>query len=412
MQEAYCPLCHSIMSYNDQLDKYEYNCLCYDNIVRKRILLWCDECKKLTSRQGVKPTGKCSSCIVKLQHKKMQEMDPLGYSKRQQSASIKAHQSMKEHGTGLYDSNVRSKIEETKKKNGTYDKLTQSAVQWRKDHPEDTKRIAQLGGIATAKKVKAMTSDEKMEWVKRSCNNETANAKKSLSKAKNTGIRYCLSCQEETFHLNGMCTRCHPSSGVGRHIASEKAKEMRSLAKNPLPSFMIKNDILHYFDHSQNQYVPWEDYKAKFSRKRTTKNMETFITSLRSIKGLEFADIKLVPTFRDQDSDSWVNKRSAFEKSLVDEGIEWFAYIKFYINAKENSIRPIVVGKTGSLIVNSSGTDVSFSIDSNDGPARLFLHETKQEWDKTQILIIKAKSERQALFFEWKIVKVFDLFKS
>ena len=64
--------------------------------------------------------------------------------------------------------------------------------------------------------------------------------------------------------------------------------------------------------------------------------------------------------------------------------------------------------------MNSSGSDISFSEAINDGPTRRYLLESngKLIWDKTQILIIKAKSEKQALFYENRIVDVFDLFES
>lgn len=53
--------------------------------------------------------------------------------------------------------------------------------------------------------------------------------------------------------------------------------------------------------------------------------------------------------------------------------------------------------------VNTFGSDVGFSESKSHGPARQFLQESEGcSWDKTQILIIKAKSEKQALFFEYK----------
>ena len=80
-------------------------------------------------------------------------------------------------------------------------------------------------------------------------------------------------------------------------------------------------------------------------------------------------------------------------------GVNWFSYVKFYIDSRKR-IRPLVVGKSGSLNVNSGGSDVSFSTDGNDGPARKFLMDECATWDKTQILVIKAKSEKQALFLK------------
>lgn len=114
--KAYCPQCQKEMTFNKEKEIFEYNCNCYNDISRKRILLWCDECKSFTSRAGVTKNGRCARCIVKLQHKTMKENDPEGYAKRQSSASKKAHKIMKENNTGIYNQEVRNKIEETKKK--------------------------------------------------------------------------------------------------------------------------------------------------------------------------------------------------------------------------------------------------------------------------------------------------------
>ena len=189
------------------------------------------------------------------------------------------------------------------------------------------------------------------------------------------------------------------------------------------PNFKTENDILYYYDKSNKQYIPWEDYKAKFNRKRLTKDVESFINSLKSLDIFQPKNmgpvgsydideiIKLYPTFRTQESDNWANARNAFEQSLIEANIDWFVYIKFFID-QLGCIKPLVVGKTGSLNVNSNGSDISFSTDVNDGPARRFLIETGTVWDKTQVLIIKAKSEQQALFYEWKISDVYGLFES
>lgn len=189
------------------------------------------------------------------------------------------------------------------------------------------------------------------------------------------------------------------------------------------PSFKTKNNILYYYDKSINDYIHWEDYKKKFNSKRLTRDIENFIINIKNldifhpknmgpIGSYDIDDIvQLVPTFRNQDSQDWTGTRNAFEQNLVYLGIEWFTYIKFYIN-KNGTIRPLVVGKSGSSLVNSNGSDVNFSGNIEDVPARRFLIETKTIWDKTQILTIKAKSKKQALFYEWKISEVYGLFES
>ena len=283
------------------------------------------------------------------------------------------------------------------------------------ENPDKSKEIAKLGALGLANKIKEMSYDERMEWVKRSCNNEESNKKKTIAKSKNTVVKYCKICNSDTFHLNNMCTKCHPSSGTGRTY---------DLAPIFHPSFKTENDILYYYDKSNKQYIPWEDYKAKFNRKRLTKDVESFINSLKSLDIFQPKNmgpvgsydideiVKLYPTFRTQESDNWANARNAFEQSLIEAKIDWFVYIKFFID-QLGCIKPLVVGKSGSLNVNANGSDISFSTNVNDGPARRFLIETKgASWDKTHILIIKAKSEQQALFYEWKISDVYGLFES
>lgn len=164
-----------------------------------------------------------------------------------------------------------------------------------------------------------------------------------------------------------------------------------------IPNFIDKNNILNYFDKSINQYVPWEDYKAKFD-----------------ILNIDFAlpdGFKLYPTFRTQESDNWNRARNAFEQSLVDANINWFVYIKFYID-KNGNIKPLVVVKSGSLNVNINGSDVSFSVDVNDGPARRFLNDKNLQWCKTQIAILPCFNEAVAYEIESKIVKEYALFES
>lgn len=243
---AYCKQCETELYWNEERQIYEFQCECYKGKNRVRILLWCDKCQKFTSRQGAYKNGKCMSCAIKLQHKNMKKEDPEGYAKRQSNASHKAHESIKENKTGIYSQEVRDKIEETKQNNGFYDRLHQSNKEWKDKNPEKVKEIALNAAKIGAKKRKEEFSEEDwINWTKRSCNSLNAN-KNPESKSENTGIKWCENCQEYTFHLNNCCTKCHPSSGTGRPIGSEKAKEMRKAVKNPfdlneLRKFDFKN---------------------------------------------------------------------------------------------------------------------------------------------------------------------------
>lgn len=168
---------------------------------------------------------------------------------------------------------------------------------------------------------------------------------------------------------------------------------------NILQNFITKDNILYYFDRKTNggNYIPWNIYKEKF------------LVSSKDIKLPK--DFKIIPTFRTQDSEDWSNSKTAFEQLLLDLGIDWFVYIKFYINKNNKSI-PLVCGKSGSLNVNCSGSDLSFSTDINDGPARRFLVENNLNWDKTKIAILKSGSEKDAYLAEQKYMKELNLFGS
>lgn len=186
-------------------------------------------------------------------------------------------------------------------------------------------------------------------------------------------------------------------------ITSEK------LIKNNC-NFESKDNILYFYDRSVNDYIPWEDYKKKFV------NISNNMKPNNNFNGL-LEGFKFYPTFRSQDSNNWENgTKSAFEQSLVDVNISWFVYIKFYINYRTKNIKPLVVGKSGSLLVNSSGSDLSFSTDVNDGPARRFLAESNKidslSWDKTKVAILPCKSEEKALEIENEIFNKYNLFLS
>lgn len=121
--------------------------------------------------------------------------------------------------------------------------------------------------------------------------------------------------------------------------------------------------------------------------------------SYESIYGYDFIKVK---TLRSQDSDSWNGSRKAFEDQLVLLGIGWFVYIKSYIDRLGRSV-PLVVGKSGTTLVKLSYSDLSFSTDVSDGPARRFLMEEQVEWDKESILVLPCQSESEALYIESSI---------
>lgn len=208
----------------------------------------------------------------------------------------------------------------------------------------------------------------------------------NLEKLNSRHIKYCEVCNRETIH-NGFetCLVCHPNTG-GKHKGNSIFKEIEGK--------------LNYFDFKNNKYVPWNEYKEKFIK--NNKNIDFNLPD-----GFE-----IIPTFRTQDSQDWSGARIAFEQNLVDLGVNWFVYVKFYVDS-EGMIKPLVVGKSGSLLVNSNGSDVNFSEDVNHGPARRFINETEGVvWCKTKIAICKCKTEQEALKLEKELQCKYNLFGS
>mgnify|MGYP004487185619 CR=1 FL=1 len=130
----------------------------------------------------------------------------------------------------------------------------------------------------------------------------------------------------------------------------------------------------------------------------------------------KFYGFKWFPTMRTS-KNSWNGDKLTFEALLDDKGYQWIVYIKFSCEKGRNSnskpiIRPLVVGKSGSILVNASGSDLSFSTDPEHGPARRKLIKEKKSWYYDYILIKNFTSQRKAYAFESKIMRKFNLFGS
>ena len=163
-----------------------------------------------------------------------------------------------------------------------------------------------------------------------------------------------------------------------------------------ISNFQVVNNVAFYYDQLTHDYILWSEYKSKFKAQKINNLPEGFV---------------IYPTFRAQGSEDWKGSLQAFEQNLIDNGIGWFVYIKFYID-ENNKLKPLVCGKSGSKLVNVSGSDVSFSTDINDGPSRRFLQEEGFEWCKTQIAIFKCDSEEEAYEKELFYIKELNLFGS
>lgn len=343
-------------------------------------LKWCEECSSFTCHFG-KNCRKCQS---------------------------------KKYGLG--NPEVHAKTIKSQIKNGTFNML----------NPEVQKNKTSNENIKYTHKIKYCVQ----------CNAETKHrvwsndrSRCCLCDFKNNGLKvnFCIICNKETVHNGSMCNICYPDSitkGIWyeekyceicksiqlflygkycRRHEKEKCGNVDVVGIGGISNFKIINNIKYYFDNSLNKYIPWEDYKLKFITLLNTK----FTDQIK----LLYNNSQIISTFRLQNSTDWKGKRLAFENNLIDKKILWFSYIKFYINENKDII-PLVVGKTGSLLVNKNGTDVMFSTDVLHGPARLFLKETNNCWDKTQILIIPCETELQAFYIEKYICNKYNLFES
>ena len=99
------------------------------------------------------------------------------------------------------------------------------------------------------------------------------------------------------------------------------------------------------------------------------------------------------------DNPKLITPDNNFEDKLVQSGIYYFAYIKFFkINGNRYGL---VAGKTKSKLVNPKGhSDVNFTKNLKYAPktkwnAKEFLNINKLDWEKEIILIIIPKLENQ-----------------
>ena len=302
------------------------------------------------------------------------------------------------------------------------------------------------------------------------CSRKCSSTYAGYFSCKNLYKAYCDVCKEETLHnLNGTCKKCislqnMQSESMQKWIHSEEADKIRRInaqkwnnsnegrefhsrllsnfnkteagRKNTQNNLKIIHNLMSqgygansqenirkrilntnfggrlnfkddnhnlYYDYSIEDYIPWEDYKRKFITK----------TNIRCIKDIlsEYPNAFIQSTFRNQNSIDWSGAKQAFEYNLIEKNVNWFCYIKLYID-KSGEIKPLVVGKSGSYNVNTSGSDVSFSLNIEHGPSRRFLNEEKVEWDKTQIIIIPSINEKEAYKIEKDITIKFNLFQS
>lgn len=194
------------------------------------------------------------------------------------------------------------------------------------------------------------------------------------------------------------CKRIHVRRS---NFCSSKCKNL--YADERYQSFKHNNRCqYHKFQKLTYKNQCWSCYKEEQTEMKIPKMKGSFL--------LRMHGFKTIPTFRTS-KDNWNGNKIAFEQFLYDNNVRWFVYVKFY-KGNGSRIKPIVVGKSGSIKVNASGSDLNFSTAFNDGTARQFMHYNKFEWHYDHIMIRKCRSESKAYSLETKIMNKFDLFGS
>lgn len=194
------------------------------------------------------------------------------------------------------------------------------------------------------------------------------------------------------------CKRIYVKNG---YFCSKKCEKLYNNEK--YQSFKHNNRCkYHKFQKLTYKNICWSCYKNDFINKKIPRIKNSFL--------LKLYGFKIIPTFRTSKI-NWNGDKVAFEQFLNDKNIKWFVYIKFYEN-KSKKIRPIVVGKSGSIRVNSSGSDLNFSTAIKDGASRQFINYNNFNWCYDYIMVKKCKNESHAYSVESKIMNKFDLFGS
>jgi len=118
-----------------------------------------------------------------------------------------------------------------------------------------------------------------------------------------------------------------------------------------------------------------------------------------------------VPTFQDDSGNTLAAPGAAFDAMLQSHGVRWCTYVKFY-RSRRGRVSPLVVGKTGSGLVNATGTDLSFSTDPSHGPARRMLAATRARWHTTYVMVKGAKNANAAYDTERMVMDHLSLYGS
>ena len=237
-----------------------------------------------------------------------------------------------------------------------------------------------------------------MLYIAYKLNQKSYNHKLKTGKLKNNEIRQCVWCKK--FYVP------QQQKDYNKYFCSNRCNKKFNLEKNQ--KFKHNNICdIHKSQKLSFKNMCWDCYKIDFYK--NLKNIKKQISFLVKLK-MWIHGFELYPTFRTS-KESWNGDKIAFEQNLIDNNIKWFIYIKFYEQNK-NNFKPLVIGKSGSLKANPSGSDLNFSTNVKDGLARQLLFKENKTWSYDFIYIKKCFTEKDAYKKESKFMKKFDLYGS
>lgn len=206
---------------------------------------------------------------------------------------------------------------------------------------------------------------------------------KCMNHRKGTEPKFCINCCKETSHIGSRCKICKSWITPGGLGAPYAWGLMNYCEKHPKEKRNFNFNNISKCWGCIKESITLEGQEVLFNGLWQSTYRKTYNSSLG---------------------------QSAMEAELVDKKIGWFAYIKGYLDYSNKWI-PLVVGKTGSKLVQSSGTDIRFLVN-GDKPARIFLQELNLIWDTSKIIVIPTVDKSSALELERFIQKKYNLFLS
>jgi hypothetical protein len=164
-------------------------------------------------------------------------------------------------------------------------------------------------------------------------------------------------------------------------------------------NFVENKNVMFVMDHRCNDYIEWDKFKIDYEDNATLIEQSDIFRSIKEF----YQNATVMPTYitnidKGNPNARYMEGLGIFQHRLVELGIGYCAYAKFGTDG--NNLIPLVSGKSGSLLVNNYGHDLSFSTERNDGPARCYIMDHNLKWYQKAIIVIPAKDERDALDIE------------